>query len=130
MENLTLFECKPYKCTITINTCNSRVSKEYRESKSPTVKFFPADRKCLTCEIGKDILKNAGYNLSQEVKIKRCKDCGLSEEQGAIFSTRNASADKKSYICMECDKARKQEYRNNIQVSKAMTFINNNVVEL
>lgn len=130
MTNLTLFECKPYKCKITINTCNHRVIKEYKESNSSMVKFFPADRKCLNCDTGKEILKNAGYKLSQETKIKRCKDCGLSEEQGAIFSLRNASTDKKSYICVECDRARQQEYRNNIEVSKAMTFINNHVIEL
>jgi hypothetical protein len=130
MTNLTLFECKPYGCSITINTCNHRVIKEHKEERNSMVKFFTTDRKCVKCEKGKEILKASGLKLTQDVKIKRCNDCGLSEEQGAVFSIRNASADKKSYICMECDRTRQQEYRNNIEVSKAMAFINNTVQEL
>jgi hypothetical protein len=130
MTNLTLFECKPYNCMITDLTCNHRVIKEHKEERSSMVKFFPADRKCLKCKKGKEILKASGLELTQDVKIKRCNNCGLSEEQGAVFSIFNASADKKSYACIDCNRTRQQEYRNNIEVSKAMAFINNTVQEL
>lgn len=130
MTNLTLFECKPYGCSITINTCNHRVIKEHKEERNSMVKFFTTDRKCVKCEKGKEILKALGLSLTKQVKVKKCLDCGLSEEQGIEFSIRNASPDGKGYTCLSCDRIRQQEYRDNITLAKSMTFINNTVQEL